>query len=192
MKLRVACLVLAFAAGSGPSSLAAKPPRFYFQVRGVQVPAGSSAVDKDRAKALLLAELKKQPNVVLELGDPRPQGAELEKALKAKKLDGYEMVLRVVKSRHSLQPPPAGKVYKVLMVEVGVAIDAEKIPGGQMALAGEGSASVGTEVQAVKDKEKRQLLDEALGEAIKQAVAQSVSKLGAAKYSTPPKRRKKK
>ncbi len=179
-------LLPALLAGTSPA-IAAKPAKFYFEVRAVQVPAGAGADLKERARGVLLAELKKQPLVVMELGDPRPRGADLEKALKARKLAGYELVLRVVKSKHSLQPPPAGKVYKMLMVEVEVAIDAQKIPSGQMALAGEGTAQVGTEVSAVK----QELLSEALGEAIKQAVAKSVSRLGAFQAGKPPRRKKK-
>jgi len=170
----------------------AKGPRFYFDVRGVQVPAGSRPELKEKARAILIAELKKQASVVLELGSPAPKGEELEKALKDRKLDGYGLVLRVTKSGHTLQPPPAGKTYKVLMVEVAVAIDAEKIPSGQMALAGEGTASVGTEVTSVKEKERLQLLGEALADAIKQAVAKSITKLGqAGKPEKRPARKKK-
>ena len=169
--------------------------KFYFEVRGVQVPSGSMPLLKEKAQAILLAELQKQPTVVTNLGSPSAQGAELEKRLQAQNLQGYALVLRIAKSAHSLQPPPPGKVYKVLMVEVSVAIDAEKIPSGQMALAGEGSANVGTEVRQIKDKEKLQLTLEALTEAIHQAVTQSITKLSAADKPAakrrPTKRRKK-
>lgn len=191
MRMPIVAWLLPGLMASAPAAAAARTPRFYFEVRGVQVPAGAAADLKERARGVLLAELKRQPVVVMELGAPRPRGAELEKALKARGLTGYELVLRVVKSKHSLQPPPAGKVYKMLMVEVEVAIDAQKIPGGQMALAGEGTAQVGTEVSSVRDKEKQELLTEALAEAIKQAVAKSVSKLGTFKASKPPRRKKK-
>jgi hypothetical protein len=174
----------------GASSASAKPPKFYFQLRGVQAPAKSPASVKDKAKEVLIAELKKQPSVVLDLGQPATP-EQLAEILKARKLDGYELMLRVVKSGHSLQPPPAGKLYKMLMVEVEVAIDAQKIPSGQMALAGEGSAQVGTEVKTVNEKEKLQLLGEALEKSISEAVAKSIKKLGAAKYSKPPRAKKK-
>ena len=169
----------------------AKPPRYFFQVRAVQVPPGSPASLKDKARATLVSELKNQPTVVLELGDPPPQGADLEKVLKARRLLGYELVLRVRKSSHELRPPAPGKTYKQLMVEVDVAIDAQQLPGGQLALAGEGSSQVGTEVTVVREREKQQLLGEALNDAIKQAVSRSVSKLGASKANTPRRRKKK-
>jgi hypothetical protein len=174
------------------SPAAAKPPRFFFQVRAVQVPPGSAPGLKDKARATLMAELKQQPTVVLELGDPPPQGADLEKTLEARKLLGYELVLRVRKSSHELKPPAPGKAYKQLMVEVDVAIDAQQIPGGQLALAGEGNSQVGTEVKAVREQEKQQLLGEALNDAVKQAVSKSVSKLGTSKTTKAPRRKKKK
>jgi hypothetical protein len=157
-------------------------PRYYWEVRGIKVPPGSPPMLKDKAKGLFLAELKKQPAIVLEL-EPKPASAdELEKALRARKLDGFGVVLRVTKSTHELRPPAPGKAFKTLMVEVSVAIDAEKLPSGQLALAGEGNSQVGTEVKAVKEKERLQLMVEALTDAIHQAVEKSVVKL-----STPDK-----
>lgn len=163
----------------GAASAKAKGPRFYFELRGVQVPAGEKADLKEQARIVLLAELKKHPELVTELATPNPTGDELVKQLKARRLEGFAIVLRVVTSKHELRPPAAGKLYKQLMVEVAVAIDAEKIPSGQMALAGEGSAEVGTEVKKVNEKERLQLRAEALADAIKQAVGKTVVKLGA-------------
>jgi hypothetical protein len=151
-------------------------PRLYWELREVREPAKAKPSMKSKARAIFNAELKKHPEVVTQL-DPRPSGDELAKTLKRRKLTGYAMVLRITKIGHSMNPPAPGKVYKVLMVEVNVAIDAEKIPSGQMALAGQGSAQVGTEVSRFKEKERIQLTIEALTEAIGQAVKRSVGKL---------------
>jgi hypothetical protein len=189
----VALAALALAAGGAdakPKAARVKGPRFYFELRGVRVPSGADATLKAKAREVLVAELKKQPLVVMELGDPAPAGAELEKELKARQLDGFGLVLRVTKADHALKPPAAGKVYKMLMVEVGVALDAEKLPSGQLALAGEGNSQVGTEVQKIKDKERKQLTIEALSDAIKQAVEKSILKLGSP--AKPEKRPRKK
>ena len=187
----LALVVLAFT-----GTAQAKAPKFYFDVRGVKVPPGTLPGLQAKTRDIFLAELKRQPVVVTDLGTPSPRGAELEKALQAKKLQGFGVVLRVVKAKHTLSPPAAGKVYKMLMVEVEVAIDAEKIPSGQMALAGEGSAQVGTEVQKVKPEEQAQLTSEALTEAVRQAVTRSISKLStgekpaATRKKSPPRKRK--
>lgn len=149
-------------------------PRIYWELREVREPAKAKPSMKAKARAIFNAELKKHPEVVTKLDST---GDNLAKTLKEKKLTGYAMVLRITKMGHSMNPPAPGKVYKVLMVEVNVAIDAEKIPSGQMALAGQGSAQVGTEVNRFKEKERVQLTVEALTEAIGQAVKRSVSKL---------------
>lgn len=167
---------------------AAARPRLYFEIRGVKEPQGTKPSLKDRARAVFLEEIKKHPQVVTDLGDPPP--ADLAKALKSRRLAGYGLVLRVTKVAHSMNPPPKGKVYRVLMVEVAVAIDAEKIPSGQMALAGEGSAQVGTEVSRFKEKERVQLVNEALLEAIRQAVGKSIDKLSPGAKKRPARRKR--
>jgi hypothetical protein len=174
----LAALLVTNGADAKPKVAKVKGPKFYFEVRAVKMPAGADATLKAKAKEVLIAELKKQLLVNMELGDPAPTGAELEKELKARKLDGFGLVLRVTKAAHALKPPAEGKTYKRLVVEVSVALDAEKIPTGQMALAGDGSSEVSTEVQKIKDKERQQLTVEALSDAIKQAVEKSILKLG--------------
>lgn len=173
---RLLCAALILAT---PAAAVAKGAKLYIETRGVKEPPGTKPSLVDKARALLEAELKQQPAVTTDLGSPPPDAKRIEESLKAKRLQGYGIVLRVTKASHSLNPPAKGKVYKTLMVEVAVAIDAEKIPSGQMALAGEGTAEVGTEVARLQEKERVQLTHEALAEAIKQAVVRSVAKLTA-------------
>jgi hypothetical protein len=172
-----ATLIVAVCALFTPATAWSASPRLYLDVRGIQEPSGTKPSLKASARALLKAELEKSDKVVTQLGNPAPKGEELEKALKAKGLTGYAVVLRITKVNHSMNPPAPGKVYKILMVEVAVAIDAEKIPSGQMALAGQGSAQVGTEVSRYKEKERNQLVQEALLEATRAAVQKSIAKL---------------
>jgi hypothetical protein len=169
------CLIVLLSCGV--AGLADAKPKHYFELRGVNEPAKKKPSLKAAARALLTKAFEKDPRIATSLGEPAPKGAELTKALKAKKMTGYALDLRITKVDHSMNPPPPGKVYKILMVEVGVAIDAEKIPSSQMALAGEGNAQIGTEVSRFKEKERVQLLHEALAEAIKQAALKTVNKL---------------
>ena len=164
------CLIILSSSGQ-----AGAKPRLYLRVHDVKLGASVSK-KKDcqilgKARELLSSELKSRPEVVTEL---EGGGRNLEKELKKRGLKGYALVLRITGCKHQVLPPAQGKVYRVLMVEAAVAIDAERIPSGQMALAGEGQASVGTEISRVKDREKQQLLHEALGAAIKQAVSRCI------------------
>jgi len=181
----VVATLFALACGSADAR-----PRFYMEIRGVKEPANTKPSIKAKALTYLQQELEKHAEVVTKLGDPPPQGEDLQRELKARRLQGYNLVLRVTKASHSLNPPAKGKVYRVLMVEVAVAIDADKIPSSQMALAGEGNAQVGTEVSRYKEKERVQLTHEALLEAIRQAVDKSVAKLSGGGKSKKSKKRR--
>ena len=85
--------------------------------------------------------------------------------------------LRITKCAHALTPARGGSAYKTLQVEVSAALDAEKIPSGQIARAGDGTAQVGTEVRRIKPRELAQLRAEALAAAIDRAVGQFVKSL---------------
>lgn len=175
--VRAAHICMIVLLSSGVAGMAQAKPKHYFELRGVKEPPKMKPSLKAAAQTLLMKAFEKDPRIATSLGDPAPKGEELAKALKTKKMTGYALVLRITKATHSMNPPSPGKVYKVLMVEVSVAIDAEKIPSSQMALAGEGNAQVGTEVSRFKEKERAQLLHEALVEAIKQAAQKTVNKL---------------
>jgi hypothetical protein len=186
----IACSSLALAKKKAPSSSSTNP-KFYFELRDVEIPRGAKPELKNLAKKLLQAELQNTPQIASDLGDPPPQGEALERVLHERKLQGYGIVLRITQHKQSIEPPPEGKVYKVSMVEVSLAIHAEKLPHGQLALAGEGMAQVGTEITRVNEKEQQQLLREALADAIHQAMSKSVNKLAAPAHNPTKKSRKK-
>jgi hypothetical protein len=173
--------VVAVGAALLVSAVAEARPRYYVELRGVKEPAKSRPSLRAKAKAIVPEEFGKHPAVVTSLGDPTPKGKALAKALKARRLTGYGVILRITKASHSILPPEKGKAYRRLLVEVAVAIDAEKIPSGQMALAGQGNAQVATEISRYTEKERDQLAHEALTEAVRQAVGKSVNKLSGGK-----------
>jgi len=177
-KIGCSLLAVVLLALLGSSPALGKGRKLYLDVRGVKEPERTTPSLRGMAQTVLVEELKRHPEVVTSLGDPAPKGADLVRELEARKLDGYGVVLRITKVAHSLKAPPKGKVYKVLQVEVEVAVDAEKIPSGQMALAGEGSAQIGTEVSRYKESERVQLVKEALTDATRQAVGKAVVRLG--------------
>ena len=167
-----------------------KGPRFYLKIYSVKEPKGTKPSLTPLATKLLNKHLRRQPEVLLELGQKVSSRAELARVLAAKKLLGYELGLRVTKATHAMHPPQPGKVYKVLMVEVEVAIDMQKIPTDQLALAGEGSVQVGVETARFKEKERVDLLHEALRGAMKQAISRTMDKLKNPVITSRPKPRK--
>ncbi len=163
--------------GAAGAEAQAKKKRFYIKIYRVAEPKGSRPSLKPRATALLKKLLAQQPEVVTELGPKVMTKAQLAKHLEANKLVGYELGLRITKASHAMHPPKPGKVYKILMVDVAVAMDVQKIPTNQLALAGEGSASVGVETARLKEKERVELLHEGLGVAMKQAMTRTMHRI---------------
>lgn len=184
-------VIIAFMAALSAGNALAAPTKakYYVAVQSVKEAAGTKACRlAEKAKQLFTSTLEAQPTVTTRFpAGKAPQGKGLAAALARHKLAGYGAVLRLTQCKHGLHPPRPGKAYKILMVELGVAIDAEKIPSGQLARAGTGSAQVGIEVARIKSKELQSLREEALAASIKQAVERFVATLGA-KSSTKRKR----
>lgn len=145
-------------------------PKYYVQVQEVKQLVSKTCDLREQGKRLLTEQLTKHAEVITQLpgGVPADKAA-LAKLLQQQGLEGYSLVLRITKCAHSLEPPRPGGTYKVLMVDVELALDAEKIPSGQLARAGEGQAQVGAEVAQVKPSELRQLQSEAAAVATNQA-----------------------
>lgn len=141
-------------------------PRYYFSVQHVRDDSQQNCPVVDAAKAIFLAELGRHPEVVVDVS-----------AATEKNIVRYNLDLRLTRCHSDVQPPAKGKVYRVLMADVKVAIDAEHMVTKQMALAGEGDAQIGTEISNVKETERVALLREALTDAVKQAVTRSIEKL---------------
>lgn len=185
---RAAALAALIGALSIPQLGQAKP-RFFVQLRAVEEQAKGCKLST-QARALVNKLLSKEATVTLDLGVPVPKNKQaLAKLLAKRKLTGYAIVFRITRCKHTLEPPPKGKRFKVLMVEVATAVDAEKIPSGQIALAGTGAGQIGTEVSRIRPKELASLRADALVVATKQSVARFITTLGS-KRSHPPKRRR--
>ena len=174
----------------GSTGLARTAPRFYVAVRDVTQAKEVKCELKSAAKSLLDKTLAKHPSVVTRLDKDDLSGAKLEAELKARKLVGYAVILRITRCTDRLLPPRAGHAYKVLAVEVATAIDAERMPSSKMAAAGDGSAEVATEVTTVKPKELDSLRLEALTAAIEQAVEKFVHGLEGDEPNQPAKKRR--
>lgn len=150
------------------------------------------------AKDYLLEELKKRPEVVLEL-DGVPEGSPAERfaeELKRRKLKGYEVTLRIIKLDRKVLPPPAGRKFRMLEQSVKLSLVGTLYPGEPtLALGGDGESSVQIEVGAqISENQERDVLKDVLIDAISQAVAQALRKLAIGPIvppKDPPRRRKK-
>lgn len=152
--------------------------KLYFELRSVSGDASVSEAIKIKARERLLSEMKQHPSVVLDLGlKPAADAGQIEAELQKRHLLGYALALRITKHKETVEPPAAGKKFLVFMAEYAVAIDAETLPSGKMALAGEGNAQVGVEGQSFKESERQEVRVEALTEAIKQAAGRAIKNL---------------
>lgn len=144
----------------------------------------------------LTAELRKRPEVVLELdgvaADAPP--ARIKEELQRRGLRGYEVTLRLLKVERTLRPAPAGRRFRLLEQSVRVALVGTLYPGDpQLALGGDGESAVQIEVGAqISENQERDALTEAVKDAVSQAVTQGLRKLSAGPVKPPkdpPRRR---
>jgi hypothetical protein len=159
-------------------------PRYFVVVRGVLDEAKSGLADD--AQRLFLEELKRRPEVRLELaGVANPREADpatLEAVLKKERLRGLELSLKILGATRGLEPPPPGKQYNVLKRGIQLSVFGNTIPHNVMAVGGDGEASAGAEVNRtagdeVLEREGKKLVIDVARDAIKQAVDLTFAKL---------------
>lgn len=150
----------------------------------------------EMARENLVTELRKRPEVVLELdgvpADAPP--ARIKEELQRRGLRGYEVTLRLLKVERALRPAPAGRRFRLLEQSVKLSLVGTLYPGDpQLALGGDGESAVQIEVGAqVSQNQERDALTEAVKDAVGQAVAQGLRKLSAGQAKPPkdpPRRR---
>jgi len=184
----VAGLVLGFA-----SRPAAANGKYYIRIAETEEAAGVKSGMADEAKKLLREELAKRPQFVLD--DKMPEDPDkLAGELKKRNLKGYKVFVRLTKVSTEVLPPKEGRPYKQLSATVRADIIGVTLPGEVMALGGDGESSSMTEISGKpRDEEVSQLKEEALKDALSQAVDKALVKL-AQGFMTPPaeKPRKKK
>lgn len=176
----VAGLVLGFA-----SRPAAANGKYYIRIAETEEAAGVKSGMADEAKKLLREELSKRPQFVLD--DKMPEDPDkLAGELKKRNLKGYKVFVRLTKVATEVLPPKEGRPYKQLSATVRADIIGVTLPGEVMALGGDGESSSMTEISGKpRDEEVSQLKQEALKDALSQAVDKALVKL-AQGFMTPP------
>ena len=132
------------------------------------------------------------PEFVLELPGAPEDPQELAKFLKKKGLKGYEINLKLTKLVQVTRPAKPGERHKTLSVTVGANIFGTSFPQKSFAIGGDGESTVEIPVRNETPKDIEAAKNDALRDAIQQAVAKTLQTLDKGfMVPTPEKRRKK-
>jgi hypothetical protein len=174
-------LVLAAALGVlGPAAAAGaagKKPKYYFNVAGVEAGIPVDDATRTAARELLEQELASRPEFTAEL-TAAPGSDEVAGELKRRKLQGFNVTVKLEALTREPKPPRPGGVLKQLAVGVRLSVFGTTIPEAKLAFGGDGEATVEAEVVERKlDQETASLTRDVMAQSIKQAVDQAVAKL---------------
>jgi hypothetical protein len=158
----------------------AAEPKFYFQIKEVTAAADVDASVKTSAAEALKAELASRPEWASDIGaagqDPTALAAELTK----RKLRGFEVTVRIDNFKQEMKEPRPGGRLKQLGVNVKLTIIGATIPDAKFAFEGNGESGVEAEVSENRlAADRARASSAALKSAIKQAVEEANTKLGA-------------
>ncbi|HPH26181.1 MAG TPA: hypothetical protein PLA87_04985 [Pseudomonadota bacterium] len=161
-----------------PPTAAAPPPA------ATAPPAAVTLLTRDEEKALakemLIAALRKRPEVTLELATPLTDISGVTAEVKRKGLKAYEVGLRVLRLERTVRPPTGGKKFRLLEQDAKLSLVGTTFPEKLLALGGDGESTVQIEVgNQINQRQEREVLEEALKDAIEQAVKQGMAKLSA-------------
>lgn len=183
MRSLVVAVAFAFALvlGVAARARAAAPPRYYFALDEVKGPEHAPAEVTARARQILGDVLAARPEFVRELaGAPdRADAAAYKKYLVARRVQAYQVSIKITDYARELAPnDKPGKSGQILTIRVNVSLIGAKIPGGVLALAGTGGATIMAEVGTkVRPREEEVATDEALKNALTQAVDAAVAEM---------------
>lgn len=155
-----------------------KKAKYYFNLGEVTAESDIDTSTKDQAREALEAALAERPEFTSDLGDP-VDGVALAEALERRKLQGFNVNLKIASfSKEDLPPKPGGRLPQ-LAVGIKLSVFGTTIPEAKLAFGGDGEAVVQAEVvESRMDKEVASLTKDAVAAAVKQAVDDAVAKLG--------------
>jgi len=165
--------IMLVASGAGQAAAS----KYYFELHKVETDVPVDPELRDYAGEALKSELARRPGWSgdLGVGNDRDQ---VVAALKAKKVSGFDLVVRFVKLKREVKPPAPGSRLNQLAVSVGLAVLGTAIPGDKIAFSGEGDA--GAEASLAEnqmDAEATTMFKDAIKTAIGQALDQAMMKL---------------
>jgi hypothetical protein len=164
------------AVGVSAATRPAKRPRYYFKIVEVNVGKLDDPGLEASARELLGKELAARPEFTADVQAGSDEA--LEEELKRRKLRGFLVSLRIDELAKDLKPPRPGGRLKQLAVGTKLSVFGTTFPGEKLAFGGDGEAVVEAEVvESRVDAETPPLIKDALAQALKQAVDQTVAKL---------------
>lgn len=170
---------------------AAPPDKYLVLVRDIVEAKGTTSGIVPEARQALLDEMKKYPELLLELPPDLPPATDhkaFTDALRARKKRAIEVVMTIVGVKRATVPPATGKRFQVLQRSITLSITGDTLPDRLVALSGDGEAEVAAEMgpRDDLDKEGKELLVEAAKTAVGQAVEQMMKKLRAVRTENKP------
>jgi hypothetical protein len=161
----------------GTAGAAPAKPRYYFHVRDVNASSPADASTLAVAREVLHQELARRKEFTSEVGEVTDETA-LVAELKRRKLQGFNVSMKLEDLRTEPKPPRPGGRLKQLAVGVKLSVFGATIPEAKLAFGGDGEATVEAEViERRLPEETATLTREALVQAVKLAVDQAVRKL---------------
>jgi hypothetical protein len=163
--------------GATEARVQAAPAKYYFELHKVEANIPVNPELKEYAAEALKADLAARPAWQSDLGVGTDRNA-IVAAIKSKKLNGFDLIVRFVKVKREVKPPAPGSRLNQLSVSVGLAVLGTVIPGEKIAFSGDGEAGAEAAVpDARQDAEADMMFREAIKTAIGQAIDQAVMKL---------------
>jgi hypothetical protein len=173
----VAALLAGLLSGAPPAGAAPPKPRYYFHVRDVNASTTVDAPTLTVAREVLNQELARREEFTSEVTAASDEAA-LVAELKRRKLQGFNVSLKLEDLRTEPKPPRPGGRLKQLAVAVKLSVFGATIPDAKLAFGGDGEALVEAEVVERRlPEETAALTRDALVQAVKLAVDQAVRKL---------------
>jgi hypothetical protein len=162
---------------SGAAVAAAAKPRYYFNVRDVNADVSVEAPTLAVARQVLHEELARRREFTSDVPGADDEAA-LVAELKRRKLQGFNVTMKLVSLSAEPKPPRPGGRLKQLAVGVKLSVFGATIPERKLAFGGDGEASVEAEIIEQRlAEEQAALTRDALVQAVKLAVDQAVRKL---------------
>ena len=169
-----------------PAADAAPKKKYHFELTKVlvkpEVKEADGKVAQPRVEAVFKKALAEHPQLVADLEgapDPNTKAAAYRKFLAKKGVSGaYLVTVEVTSASEELVPLEDKKGAQRLVVQVGIHVLGETIPGRTMGFTGDGAATVKQEVgMKVRDKDREFTWDSAAQTAIDEALKTAFAKL---------------